>query len=78
MINQPCCTQSHELEGRGSIQIMNLLRTVNSNQLSVFMTRPAPYRIAYTVLGRYEGLGYDPRSLTQCAHLPVARGVEAS
>ena len=33
-------TQSHELEGRGSIQIMNLLRTVNSNQLSVFMTRP--------------------------------------
>ena len=40
MINQRCCTQSHELEGRGSIQIMNLLRTVNSNQLSVFMTRP--------------------------------------
>ena len=40
MINQCCCTQSHELERRRSIQIMNLLKAVNSNQLSVFMTRP--------------------------------------
>ena len=49
MINQCCCTQSHELERRRSIQIMNLLKAVNSNQLSVFMTRPGvgAYRVVH-------------------------------
>ena len=41
MMNRRCSTHSHELERGRSIQVMNILRAVNSTQVILFITRPA-------------------------------------
>jgi len=40
MMNRRCSTHSHELERGRSIQVMNILRAVNSTQVILFITRP--------------------------------------
>ena len=44
MMNRRCSTHSHELERGRSIQVMNILRAVNSTQVILFITRPGRVR----------------------------------